>query len=82
MYKVAILGCENSHADSFLSLIKDGLYPDLEVVGVYSHEEEPPKKLQEKYGQDLKCQIVAVNPTAGSHCGPDTVGVAFHAIHR
>jgi predicted dehydrogenase len=31
-------------------LIKDGLYPDLEVVGVYSHEEEPPKKLQEKYG--------------------------------
>ena len=50
MYKVAILGCENSHADSFLSLIKDGLYPDLEVVGVYSHEEEPPKKLQEKYG--------------------------------
>ena len=40
------------------------------------------EKLQEKYGQDLKCQIVAVNPTAGSHCGPDTVGVAFHAIHR
>ena len=40
------------------------------------------EKLQEKYGQDLNCQIVAVNPTAGSHCGPDTVGVAFHAIHR
>ena len=40
------------------------------------------EKLQEKYGQDLNCEIVAVNPTAGSHCGPDTVGVAFHAIHR
>lgn len=25
---------------------------------------------------------VTVNPTAGSHCGPDTVGVCFHAIHR
>ena len=40
------------------------------------------EKLKEQYGQDLRCEIVAVNPTAGSHCGPDTVGVAFHAIHR
>lgn len=40
------------------------------------------EKLQEKYGADLKTEIVVVNPTAGSHCGPDTVGVCFHAIHR
>lgn len=30
----------------------------------------------------LKIEIVVVNPTCGAHCGPDCVGVAFHAIHR
>ena len=33
-------------------------------------------------GDGLNIETVAVNPTAGSHCGPDTVGVCFHAIHR
>ncbi len=40
------------------------------------------KRLKEVYGADLNTEIVVVNPTAGSHCGPDTVGVCFHAIHR
>ena len=41
MYKVAILGCENSHADSFLNfIIKEKKFPDVEVVGVYTDEEE------------------------------------------
>ncbi|MBR2968802.1 MAG: DegV family protein [Clostridia bacterium] len=35
-----------------------------------------------EYGDDLKTEIVVVNPTAGSHCGPDTIGICFHAIHR
>ncbi|MBQ7373123.1 MAG: DegV family protein [Clostridia bacterium] len=39
-------------------------------------------KLKEKYGQDLNTEIVVVNPTAGSHCGPNTIGIAFHSIHR
>lgn len=34
-----------------------------------------------KFGE-LDCEIVAVNPTAGSHCGPNCVGVSFHAKHR
>lgn len=38
--------------------------------------------LKEKYGEDLDCEIYVVNPTTGSHCGPDTVGVTFHSIHR
>ena len=38
--------------------------------------------LKAEFGSDLKTEIVEVNPTAGSHCGPDTVGVCFHAIHR
>lgn len=38
--------------------------------------------LKQKFGDDLNIEFVEVNPTAGSHCGPDTVGVTFHAIHR
>ena len=51
MFKIAILGCENSHADSFLKLIiTDKLYTDIEVVGVYSDDAEAAAKLNEKYG--------------------------------
>ena len=31
MYKIAILGCENSHANAFLKLINEGKYPEIEV---------------------------------------------------
>lgn len=44
--------------------------------------EELESQLKQMYGEDLRTEIVAVNPTAGSHCGPDTVGVCFHAKHR
>ena len=51
MFKIAILGCENSHADAFLeSIIKKGEYPDLEVVGVYSHEADANARMKEKFG--------------------------------
>ena len=39
-------------------------------------------ELREKYGEDLRIDLVTVNPTAGSHCGPDGVGICFHAVHR
>ena len=35
-----------------------------------------------QFGSDLDIKVIPVNPTAGSHCGPDTVGVSFHAKHR
>ena len=38
--------------------------------------------LKEKFGDGLNIIYVEVNPTAGSHCGPNTVGVSFHAKHR
>lgn len=38
--------------------------------------------MKEKYGNDLNIEFVVVNPTIGSHCGPDCVGVTFHAKHR
>lgn len=37
--------------------------------------------LIEKFG-DLDIQLIDVNPTAGSHCGPNAIGVCFHAVHR
>jgi len=40
------------------------------------------KRLKERFGEDLQTEIVSVNPTAGSHCGPNTVGVCFYAKHR
>ena len=39
-------------------------------------------RLKEKYGAELNTIKVPVNPTAGSHCGPNTVGICFHAKHR
>lgn len=38
--------------------------------------------LTERFGEDLKIDYVITNPTAGSHCGPNGVGVSFHAVHR
>lgn len=38
--------------------------------------------LRKKFGDDLVIEECVTNPTIGSHCGPDSVGVAFHAIHR
>ena len=38
--------------------------------------------LRSKYGDDLKIEVIPVNPTAGSHCGPDTLGISFYAKHR
>ena len=38
--------------------------------------------LMEKFGENLKIEIAVVNPTAGSHCGPDTVGICFYSKHK
>lgn len=39
MKKIVILGCENSHADTFLGFMaKDKKYADVQTVGVYSHD--------------------------------------------
>lgn len=55
------------------------------VIG-HSDAEETAHKfgelLKKKYGDNLKIEYVVVNPTAGSHCGPNGVGVAFHSKHR
>ena len=51
MKNVVILGCENSHANSFLYFIKEETkYSDVNVIGVYSDDAEAANKLSEKYG--------------------------------
>lgn len=51
MYRVAILGCENSHANIFLNaVLKQKLVDDVEFVGVYSDDKAAAEKLQEEFG--------------------------------
>lgn len=50
MFKIAILGCENSHANSFLKQLKEGRHPDMTVLGIYSDEAEPCQKLHDEFG--------------------------------
>ena len=38
--------------------------------------------LREKFGDDLRIVVTEVNPTIGSHCGPNGLGICFHAVHR
>ena len=38
--------------------------------------------LKAHYGDSLRVEKTLVNPTAGSHCGPNGVGISFHAVHR
>ncbi len=37
---------------------------------------------RKRFGDDIKLEFDVVNPTAGSHCGPNTIGISFHAKHR
>lgn len=50
MYKIAILGCENSHAGAFLRIIKEEQISDVEVVGVYSYDPAASEALNKQYG--------------------------------
>lgn len=50
MYKIAILGCENSHANQFLTFLKNKIVDDVEVVGVYSEDRAAAEKLHETFG--------------------------------
>lgn len=50
MKKVVLLGCENSHVNTFLNFIKEGNYNDIEVIGAYSEDKEAMQKLYDTYG--------------------------------
>ena len=44
--------------------------------------EQVGKMIRERFGDDFPIDYVVCNPTAGSHAGPNGVGVCFHAKHR
>ena len=44
--------------------------------------QEVGKLIRERFGDDFPIEYVVTNPTAGSHSGPNGVGVCFHAKHR
>ena len=55
------------------------------IVGHTDAEEiatEVMNELKAKFGEELNIETVAVNPTTGGHCGPNGVGICFHAKHR
>ncbi|MCQ2771784.1 MAG: DegV family protein [Bacilli bacterium] len=39
-------------------------------------------EIKKKYGENIDIRIIDINPTIGSHCGPDCTGVAFHSKTR
>lgn len=44
--------------------------------------EELATRLKAEFNESLPIEFVVVNPTAGSHCGSESIGVSFHAKHR
>lgn len=50
MKRIAILGCENSHADAFLKCIaKKQAFSDVEVIGAYSDDRGAAERLKETF---------------------------------
>ena len=69
----------------YVDNLQDNIQDYRVVIGHADAEDlakELEQKLKDAYGEDLKTEIHVVNPTIGGHCGPGTVGVCFHAIHR
>lgn len=88
--KMVSVGKERGRAKAIDRLLAyvDELSEDLKdhrvIIGNADAEEiadEIEARLRAKY-EGLTIERISVNPTAGSHCGPNTVGVCFHAKHR
>ncbi len=56
------------------------------ILIAHSDDEEDANELaarvREKYGDDCRIEIVVANPTAGSHCGPNCLGISFHSVKK
>lgn len=88
--KMLSIGKEKGRAKALARLVSyveelgDNVKDHKVIIGhtdAYETAEEIRDMLIGKFGE-LDCEIVSVNPTAGSHCGPNCVGVSFHAKHR
>ncbi len=74
MKKLVFLGCENYHALQFLEFIRDNeKYNDIEVLGVYSHDDDASKNLADKFGVKILSRF--------DECVDDADGVVITARH-
>ena len=89
--KMVSVGTERGRARAINRLLQyvDELGEDVKAHRVIVGNTDAPEiveeviaRLTEKYGADLRIMKVDVNPTTGGHCGPNGVGVCFHAKHR
>ncbi len=89
--KMVSIGKERGHAKALERLVQyvADLGDDLESHPIFIGHTDAPEvaktveeMLRARISPNLNITIHAVNPTAGSHCGPDGVGITFHAIHR
>ena len=89
--KMVSIGKERGRANAMDRLVKvvEELGDDIKnhhfIVGHTDAPElakELTDMLHQRFGDDLNIEIVVTNPTAGSHCGPNGVGVSFHAKSR
>ena len=64
--------------------LNDEMYENTVIIG-HSDALDLAKQLGEmlliKY-PNLNIEYAVVNPTAGSHCGPECIGIAFYAKHK
>lgn len=88
--KMVSVGKEKGRAKALERLVAyveelgDGIADHRVLIGSADSKDiadELSKMLKERFGE-LNIEYFDVNPTAGSHCGPNTVGVSFHAKHR
>ena len=89
--KMVSIGKETGRAKAIARLVKyvEELGEDVKAHRVViGHSDaldivaEAERQLKEKFGNDLNVIITPVNPTIGSHCGPNAIGICFHAKHR
>ncbi|MBR0135119.1 MAG: DegV family protein, partial [Clostridia bacterium] len=89
--KMDSIGTERGRARAIARLLRyvDELGEDVKAHRVIVGNTDAPEiveevvaRLKEKYGDDLNIMKVDVNPTTGGHCGPNGVGICFHAAHR
>ena len=72
--KVAILGCENSHAWTFAEHINENeKYKDIELVGIFGYDDEGAKKITEKGQRNIGC---------GYYCRNAYVMNSFFVLHK
>ena len=89
--KMVSIGKEKGRAKAIARLVQyvEELGEDVKAHRVLiGHSDSPEiaaeaeRMLKEKFGQDLNVITNVVNPTIGSHCGPNAIGICFHAKHR